>query len=85
MARFGTPNSTRSSDSPSASATPPARSPERRRRAITEGLWSKQTLVKAVRDGGVHATTDEAFVVPGPRIVEVAETMAAWFHGVRLR
>jgi iron complex transport system substrate-binding protein len=55
-----------------------------RRRAITEGLWQAQTLVKAAREGRVHATTDEAFVVPGPRIVEVAETMAAWFHGVKL-
>ena len=55
-----------------------------RRLAITEGLWRKQTLVKAVRDDGVHATTDEAFVVPGPRVVEVAETMAAWFHGVNV-
>ena len=56
-----------------------------RRRAITESLWRKQTLVKAVREGGVHATTDDAFVVPGPRIVDVAETMAAWFHGVHVR
>jgi iron complex transport system substrate-binding protein len=55
-----------------------------RRRAITEGLWRRQTLVEAVREGGVHVTTDEAFVVPGPRIMEVAETMAAWFHGVAL-
>ena len=56
-----------------------------RRRAITEGLWKRQTLVKAVREGSVHVTTDEAFVVPGPRIVDVAETMAVWFHGVSLR
>ena len=28
--------------------------------------------MKAVREGGVHAAHDEAFVVPGPRIVEVA-------------
>lgn len=55
------------------------------RRQITEGLWKRQTLVKAVREGGVHATTDEAFVVPGPRIVHVAETMATWFHGVGAR
>jgi iron complex transport system substrate-binding protein len=60
-----------------------------RRRTATEALWKEQTLVKAVRDardardGGVHATTDEAFVVPGPRILDVARTMAFWFHGVR--
>jgi iron complex transport system substrate-binding protein len=53
-----------------------------RRRQITEGLWRGQTLVKAVRDGGVHAVHDEAFVVPGPRIAEVARTMARWIHGV---
>ena len=38
--------------------------------------WSRRS-----RDGRVHAVHDEAFVVPGPRIVDVAETMAAWFHG----
>lgn len=56
-----------------------------RRRQITEGLWRSQTLVKAVRDGGVHAVHDEAFVVPGPRIVEVARTMGRWLHGVEPR
>jgi iron complex transport system substrate-binding protein len=56
-----------------------------RRRQVTEGLWRGQTLVKAVRDGGVHAVHDEAFVVPGPRIVEVAKTMARWLHGVGWR
>jgi iron complex transport system substrate-binding protein len=53
-----------------------------RRRTITEGLWSKQRLVKAVRDRAVHAVHDEAFVVPGPRIVDVARRMATWLHGV---
>ena len=53
-----------------------------RRRQITEGLWRGQTLVKAVREGGVHAVNDEAFVVPGPRIVEVARALARWLHGV---
>ena len=56
-----------------------------RRRGITEGLWRRQTLVKAVREGGVHAVNDEAFVVPGPRIVEVARAMAHWLHGVEVR
>jgi ABC-type Fe3+-hydroxamate transport system substrate-binding protein len=56
-----------------------------RRRQTTERLWKRETLVKAVREGGVHATTDEAFVVPGPRIVDVAETMARWFHGAGTR
>ena len=56
-----------------------------RRRRITEGLWQSQTLVKAVREGGLHAVNDEAFVVPGPRIVSVARAMARWLHGVEVR
>jgi iron complex transport system substrate-binding protein len=52
---------------------------------VTESLWQRQTLVKAAREGGVHASTDEAFVVPGPRIVQVARMMAAWLHGVNER
>jgi iron complex transport system substrate-binding protein len=56
-----------------------------RRRRITEGLWERQTLVKAVREDAVHAVNDEAFVVPGPRIVQVARAMAHWFHGVDAR
>jgi iron complex transport system substrate-binding protein len=55
-----------------------------RRRAVTEGLWRGQRLVAAARQGNVRAVTDEAFVVPGPRMVDVAERMAAWLHGVRL-
>ena len=54
-----------------------------RRRQITEGLWRGQTLVKAVRDGGVHAVDDEAFVVPGPRIVDVARTWPGGSTGWR--
>lgn len=53
-----------------------------RRRAVTAGLWKRQSLVAAVRTGAVHAVTDEAFVVPGPRVVDAARAMAAWFHGV---
>lgn len=53
-----------------------------RRRQIAEDLWRGQTLVKAVGEGGVHAVHDEAFVVPGPRIVEVARALARWLHGV---
>lgn len=56
-----------------------------RRRTITEGLWRRQTLVKAVREGGVHAVHDEAFVVPGPRIIQVAQAVARWLHGVDVR
>jgi iron complex transport system substrate-binding protein len=56
-----------------------------RRRQNTEALWQRQTLVKAVREHAVHAVNDEAFVVPGPRIVVVARTMAEWFHGARVQ
>lgn len=55
-----------------------------RRRQTTETLWRQQTLVKAAQSGGLHATTDEAFVVAGPRILDVARTMALWFHDVRV-
>jgi iron complex transport system substrate-binding protein len=53
-----------------------------RRGKVTESLWAKQPLVAAVRTGGIHAVNDEAFVVPGPRVVEATRAMAAWFHGV---
>jgi hypothetical protein len=55
------------------------------RRKVTESLWAKQRLVSAVQNRGVHAVVDEAFVVPGPRVIDVAHTMAAWFHGVTVR
>jgi iron complex transport system substrate-binding protein len=55
------------------------------RRNVTESLWATQRLVAAVSNGGVHAVVDEAFVVPGPRVVDVARTMAVWFHGVVVR
>lgn len=56
-----------------------------RRRQITQDLWKRQPLVKAVRESGVHAVNDEAFVVPGPRLVEVARALARWLHGVDVR
>jgi iron complex transport system substrate-binding protein len=56
-----------------------------RRQQVTERLWRQQRLVKAVREEAMHAINDEAFTVPGPRIVLVARTLAGWFHGVDLR
>ena len=56
----------------------------RQREAATIGLWRAQTLVAAAK-GSVHAVTSDAFVVPGPRVVEVAETLAAWIHGVTFK
>jgi iron complex transport system substrate-binding protein len=56
-----------------------------RRRATTARLWASQRLVKAVREDEVRVTTDDGFVVPGPRVVDVAERLAEWFHGVRVQ
>jgi iron complex transport system substrate-binding protein len=53
----------------------------RSRQARTEALWTRQPLV-AASPGRVHAVISDAFVVPGPRVVDVAETFARWFHGV---
>lgn len=50
----------------------------RRRQPTTERLWRRQTDVRAVRVNGIHAVTSDAFVVPGPRVVEVAETLSRW-------
>lgn len=55
---------------------------ERRSRQVaTEGLWKRQQL-DAARAGRVHAVISDAFVVPGPRVVEATETMARWLHGI---
>ena len=51
-----------------------------RRQRVTEALWQRQTSVAAARTGGVHAVTSDAFVVPGPRMVEAAETLAGWLR-----
>jgi ABC-type Fe3+-hydroxamate transport system substrate-binding protein len=53
----------------------------RSRQVLTEGLWKRQQ-VAATRAGRVHGVISDAFVVPGPRVVEAAETMASWLHGV---
>lgn len=52
------------------------------REASTLRLWGRETAVAAVRAHAVHAVVSDAFVVPGPRVVEVAETLAAWLHGI---
>jgi len=52
----------------------------RRRQPITEGLWREQPNVAAGRRGNAHAVTSDAFVVPGPRVVEAAETLAGWLR-----
>ena len=51
------------------------------RQALTQTLWRRQQI-EVARTGRVHAVISDAFVVPGPRVVEAAETMALWLHGV---
>jgi iron complex transport system substrate-binding protein len=56
---------------------------ERRSRQVsTEGLWRRQKQIDAARAGRVHAVISDAFVVPGPRVVDATETMALWLHGI---
>ncbi len=49
----------------------------RRRQPINERLWSAYGMLTAVRTRRVHAATTDALVVPGPRVVEAAEWVAA--------
>jgi iron complex transport system substrate-binding protein len=51
----------------------------RRREPATLRLWRQQPHVRAAQSAGVHAVTSDAFVVPGPRVVDAAETLARWF------
>lgn len=62
-----------------------SRTDSERRRQVTESLWARQRLVKAVRDRAVYAVHDDTFVVPGPRIVVAARAMAQWLHKVAPR
>jgi iron complex transport system substrate-binding protein len=56
----------------------------RRREAATLQAWNRQTAVAAVRVHAIHPVMSDAFVVPGPRVVEVADTLAAWLHGIEV-
>ena len=53
-----------------------------RKQLTTERLWRQQTNVKASQGNGVHAVTSDAFVVPGPRVVEAAETLGRWLSAL---
>lgn len=53
-----------------------------RRQPATERLWRQQPNVRAARTNNIHAVTSDAFVVPGPRVVEAAETLARWLTAV---
>jgi iron complex transport system substrate-binding protein len=57
----------------------------RRRQPTTERLWRQQAHVKAAQANNIHAVTSDAFVVPGPRVAEVAETLARWLAAAGTR
>jgi iron complex transport system substrate-binding protein len=49
----------------------------RARQTVNQGLWSAYPSLRAVASKRVYADTTEALVVPGPRIVDAAEWLAA--------
>lgn len=51
-------------------------------RSSTEALWRAQPLLP--RETRMHVAISDAVVVPGPRLVEVVETFARWFHDVQV-
>jgi iron complex transport system substrate-binding protein len=57
----------------------------KRRQPETEAMWRREDSVAAVRANAVHIVTSDAFLTPGPRVVEVAETLASWLHGIQGR
>jgi iron complex transport system substrate-binding protein len=56
----------------------------RRRETATFQAWNRQSAVAAVRAHAIHPVMSDAFVVPGPRVVEVADTLASWLHGIEV-
>jgi iron complex transport system substrate-binding protein len=49
----------------------------RQRQPVNERLWSAYGTLTAVKTGRLHAATTDALVVPGPRVVDAAEWVAA--------
>jgi iron complex transport system substrate-binding protein len=49
----------------------------RARQPVNERLWSAYRYLSAVRTRRLHAATSDALVVPGPRVAEAAEWVAA--------
>jgi iron complex transport system substrate-binding protein len=47
----------------------------------TEALWTAQPLIAGSKIK-IQGVTGEAFVTPGPRVVDVARQLARWLHGV---
>lgn len=57
----------------------------RSRQSETEAMWRREGSVAAVRANAIHVVISDAFLVPGPRVVEVAETLGSWLHGIEVR
>ncbi len=55
------------------------------RQAFNEHLWAAYGNLTAVRTRRLRAATTDALVVPGPRIVEAAEWIAALLDGTATR
>jgi iron complex transport system substrate-binding protein len=49
----------------------------RQRQPVNERLWSAYGMLTAVKTQRVHATTTDALVVPGPRVVDAAQWVAS--------
>jgi iron complex transport system substrate-binding protein len=43
-------------------------------------LWSRWSILPAVQARRVHAVASDAFVIPGPRVVEAARALARMIH-----
>ena len=52
------------------------------REAVTLAMWKRQQIA-GTRAARVHVVLSDAFVIPGPRMIEAARTMASWLHGVQ--
>lgn len=49
----------------------------RQRQSVNERLWAAYDTLTAVKAGRLHAANTDALVVPGPRVVDAAEWVAA--------
>ena len=52
---------------------------EGHKRSVTE-LWKQMPSLPAVREGRVYAVANDIFVVPGPRVVEAAQSLFRMIH-----
>jgi iron complex transport system substrate-binding protein len=56
-----------------------------RKQPATLAMWRRETGLAAVQHNEVHLISSDAFLVPGPRVVEASEILAQWFRGAPLR